>query len=394
MADLLAGIRVIDFTHVHAGPLCTYQLALMGADVIKVEAPGGGDQMRGMGEQLAPGMTPGFLGQNANKRSIALNLKAPAGIAIAERLIETADVVVTNMRPGVADRLGIGYKAAKQRNPRIVYCAISGYGQTGPESDRPAFDHLIQGESGMFMATGTPEAPCRVGYAAADSGTAVIASSAVAAALFRRERTGAGAFIDVSMLESCMALMGLNYYGFFVTGRTGQRVGPNPLASSGSAGTFQTTDGLLMVNANNHRLFERLAHAVGRADLLEDERFATPQAAHEHRGALRAEFAAVFATRSAVHWDGVLREAGVPAGRAKSPAEVVEHPQLAHRGSLKALPDVPGIGALTFLSAGFSVDAAPTAPELVPPRLGEHTDEILAELGVDAERLKREGVVA
>ena len=394
MADLLAGIRVIDFTHVHAGPLCTYQLALMGADVIKVEAPDGGDQMRGMGPQLEPGMTPGFLGQNANKRSVAVNVKAPAGLAIILRLIETADVVVLNMRPGVADRLGIGYQAANERNPAIVYCAISGYGQSGPESDRPAFDHLIQGESGMFMATGMEDQPCRVGFAVADSGTAMIASSAIGAALFRRERTGAGAFIDVSMLECSMALMGLNYYGFFATGRTGRRVGPNPLAESGSSGTFVTTDGLLMVNANNRRLFERLARAVGRADLIEDARFATPAAAHTHRAALRAEFATVFATRSAEHWDGVLRTAGVPAGRAKAPSEVVAHPQLAHRQSLATLSDVPGVGALTFLSGGFTVDAAPTTPERPPPRLGEHTDEILDELDADAAQLRREGVVA
>ena len=394
MANLLAGTRVVDFTHVHAGPLCTYQLALMGADVIKVEAPGSGDQMRGMGPQLEPGMSPGFLGQNANKRSLAVDLKQPAGLAIVQRLLETADAAVLNMRPGTADRLRIGYEDARRRNARIIYCAISGYGQTGPESDRPAFDHLIQGESGMFNATGTEEQPCRVGFAVADAGTAAIASAAIAAALFRRERTGEGAFLDVSMLESCMALMGLNYYGFFATGRTGRRVGPNPLTDSGAAGTFETADGLLLVNANNHRLFERLARAVGREDLLQDERFATPQAAHANRVQLRTEFAQMFATNTAAHWDAVLRQAGVPAGRAKTPAEVVQHPQLEHRGSLATLSGVPGVGDLSFLSAGFTVDTNPTTPERNPPRLGEHTDEILAELGEDACALRQAGVVA
>lgn len=394
MTDLLAGVRVIDFTHVHAGPLCTYQLALMGADVIKVEAPGAGDQMRSMGPQLAPGMSSGFLGQNANKRSIAVDLKSEAGLGIVHRLLETADVLVLNMRPGTPDRIGIGYETVKALNPGIVYCAISGYGQSGPESDRPAFDHLIQGESGMFNATGTPEQPCRVGFAVADAGTAVIASSAINAALLRRERTGEGAFLDVSMLESSMTLMGLNYYGFLATGRTGRRVGPNPLAQSGSAGTFETTDGLLMVNANNPRLFERLARAVGRADVLEDERFATPRAAHENRVALRRIFADIFATNTAEHWDAVLREGGVPAGRAKTPAETVRHPQLAHRGSLATLSGVPGVDELTFLGAGFTVDESATTPQRPPPLLGEQTDEILAELGVDSEALRELGVVA
>ncbi len=394
MTDLLAGVRVIDFTHVHAGPLCTYQLALMGADVIKVEAPGSGDQMRGMGPQLAPGMSPGFLGQNANKRSIAVDLKAEEGRAVVHDLVATADVLVINMRPGTSGRLGIDYDTVREINPRIVYCAISGYGQSGPESDRPAFDHLIQGESGMFNATGTPEQPVRVGFAVVDAGTAIIASSAINGALLRRERTGEGAFLDVSMLESSMTLMGLNYYGFLATGRIGRRVGPQPLAGVGSAGTFDTADGILMVNANSYRLFLRLARAVGRADLLEDERFATPAAAQENRVELRQIFADLFATDSAEHWDGVLREGGVPAGIAKTPTQTVKHPQLAHRRSLATLSGVPGAGDLAFLGAGFTVDEAATTPERPPPLLGEHTDEILAELGADAGALRERGAVA
>ena len=339
-------------------------------------------------------MSPGFLGQNANKRSIAVNIKSEAGLGVVHALLRTADVLVLNMRPGTPDRIGIGYETVKALNPRIVYCAISGYGQSGPESDRPAFDHLIQGESGMFNATGTPEQPCRVGFAVADAGTAVIASSAINAALLRRERTGEGAFVDVSMLEASMTLMGLNYYGFLATGHTGQRVGPNPLGQSGSAGTFETTDGLLMVNANNHRLFERLARAVGRPDLIDDERFANRVSAHENRVVLRQIFADIFRTNTAEHWDAVLRQGGVPAGRAKTPAETVQHPQLAHRRSLATLSGVPGVEQLTFLGAGFTVDEAPTTPERPPPLLGQQTDEILAELGVDATALREQGVVA
>jgi len=396
--NLLDGVRVLDFTHVHAGPLCTYQLALMGADIIKVEAPGTGDQMRSMGQQLAPGMSPGFLGQNASKRSIALNLKTDDGVRVVHRLMEDADVVVINMRPGTADRIGIGYETARTLNPSIVYCAISGYGQEGPEADRPAMDHLIQGESGMFMATGTEDQPVRVGFAIADAGTAVIASSAILGALVRKGREGSGAFLDVSMLESCMALMGLNYYNFFATGKVGPRVGPNPLAQIGSAGTWKTKDGVLLVNANNQRLFERMARALGRGDLLEDDRFRDLNASGKHRDELRAILGEIFSTDTANHWDGVLRKAGVPSGQLKNLDDVVENPQLKFRNTLTTMSDVPGIDeALTFLGAGFTVDETPTRPTTVPPTLGRDSDDILTEIGInrlEIKRLRKIGVIA
>ena len=385
---LLDGVRVVDFTHVHAGPLCTYQLALMGADVVKVEAPGSGDQMRA---GAADGMPPAFLGQNGNKRSVAIDLKHPEGLAAVHALVGTADVVIHNMRPGTPDRLGIGYEALKEINPGIVYAAISGYGQSGPESDRPAYDHLIQGESGMFMATGTEEQPVRVGFAIADSSTAIIASSAINAALLRRARTGQGAFVDVSMLESCMTVMGLNYYGYLATGRLNPRVGPNPLAQAGSAGTFATKDGTLLVNANTHRLFLRMAEAVGRPELADDERFATPEAANRNRRELRRIFAAHFATDTASNWDAKLRAAGVPCGRLRDASGAVQNPQLAHRGTLATVRGVAGIdgGELRCLGAGFLVDEQPQVPTRPAPRLGEHTAEVLAELGYDAERIAR-----
>ena len=393
--DFLQGVRVVDFTHVHAGPLCAYQLALMGADIIKVESPGSGDQLRAGHPE---GLPPAFLGQNANKRSLAVDLKQPDGLEAVHRLVGTADVVLHNMRPGTPDRLGIGFDAVKGLKPDIVYCAISGYGQSGPDSDRPAYDHLIQGESGMFMATGTEEQPVRVGFAIADSGTAVVASSAILAALLRRERTGDGALIDVSMLESSMALMGLNYYNFLATGRVGPRVGPNPLAQAGSAGTFETKDGTLLVNANTYRLFERLANALGRGELLEDPRFATDAAATANRTALRRIFAAHYRAGTAAHWEAIIRAAGVPCGQLKGPGRALESPQFAHRRTIAELADVPGIdgGRLRFLGAGFTVDAEPATPTRPPPRLGEHSADVLAELGYDAPdiaELKARGVV-
>lgn len=393
--DLLKGIRVVDFTHVHAGPLCAYQLALMGADVVKVEPPAGGDQLRA---GHAEGMPPGFLGQNANKRSLAIDLKHPAGRKAVHALVARADVALHNMRPGAPDRLGIGYEALKAVRPNLVYCAISGYGQRGPGSDRAAYDHLIQGESGMIMATGTEEQPVRVGFAVVDAGTAMIACSAINAALLRRERTGAGAFLDVSMLESSMALMGLNYYNFLATGRVQPRVGPNPLARLGSAGTFPTQDGTLLVNANTHRLFERMARAVGREELLADERFATAAAARANWQPLRALFAAHFRTNTAAHWDALLTEAGVPCGQLKGPERALENPQLAHRRTVAKLKNVPGTagGKLRFLGAGFTVDDEPATPSRPPPKLGQHNEEILAEVGYgdgDFAALRAEGVI-
>ncbi|MYD44502.1 MAG: CoA transferase [Gammaproteobacteria bacterium] len=389
MVDLLQGVRVLDFTHIHAGPLCTYQLALMGASVLKVESPSGGDQMRQMGAQFAPGMSAGFLGQNANKRSIAVDIKREAGLAVVKKLLQTADVLVTNMRPGTPQRLGIGYEACKAVKPDLVYCAISGYGQDGPESDRPAMDHLMQGESGMILSTGSPDEPARVGFAAVDSCTALIASSAINGALFRASRTGEGAYLDVSMLECAMALMGLHYYGYFATGGVGPRPGSNPLANIGSAGTWSCKQGTLLVNANNFRLFERMAQAVGRADLITDPQFDTLAKLARNGPALRKEFAAIFGTETAAHWDAVLRQAGVPSGLLKGPSETVQHPQLAFRNTIASITNVPGISdALRVLGAGFLVDGDPTTPTNPPPLLGEHSREVLQELEYSPDAIK------
>ena len=389
MVNLLEGVRVLDFTHVHAGPLCTYQLALMGASVLKVESPDGGDQMRGMGRGAVPGMSPGFLGQNANKRSLAIDLKTGDGQTVVQQLVAQADVVVVNMRPGTTERLGIGYEACRELKQDLVYCAISGYGQDGPESGRPAMDHLMQGESGMFLATGMSEQPVRVGFAIVDSSTAVIASSAINAALFRANRTGKGAFLDVSMLECAMTVMGLNYYNYLATGVVNPRPGPNPLASIGSAGTWECAEGTLLVNANSYRGFTRMARAVGRSDLIKDSRFDSIQKLSQNSAALRSIFSEIFKTNTAAHWDRLLTDAGVPSGILKGPPDTVEHAQLAFRNSIGVIENVPGMTEpLRFLGAGFLVDEFPTTPNESPPLLGQHSRIVLEELGYSTNEIE------
>lgn len=389
MVNLLEGVRVLDFTHVHAGPLCTYQLALMGASVLKVESPEGGDQMRQMGRSQPPGMSPGFMGQNANKRSLAIDLKTRDGQTVVKQLIAKADVVVVNMRPGAMERLSIDYDACRALKSNLVYCAISGYGQEGPESERPAMDHLMQGESGMFLATGTAEQPVRVGFAIVDSSTAVIASSAINAALLRAHRTGEGAFLDVSMLECAMTVMGLNYYNYLATGVVNPRPGPNPLASIGSAGTWPCAEGTLLVNANSYRAFTRMAKAVGRSDLIEDPRFDSIQKLSQNSAELRSIFGGIFLTASAVHWDRVLTDAGVPSGILKGPPDTVEHAQLAYRNTIGTIDDVPGrTEPLRFLGAGFLVDGSPTTPAESPPLLGQHSRTVLEELGYSSNEIE------
>ncbi|TIN14819.1 MAG: CoA transferase, partial [Mesorhizobium sp.] len=277
MTDLLSGIRVLDLTNVLAGPYCAYQLALLGADVIKVEAPQGGDLARQLGgspELNSTGMGASFLAQNAGKRSVVLDLKKEADRERFLDLVASADALVENFRPGVMDRLGLGYARLKEVRPSLVYCAISGFGQTGPMRDNPAYDQIIQGLSGIMSITGTAQtAPLRVGYPVADTLGGLVGAFAITAALVKQKTTGEGAFLDVSMLECTLSALGWPVSNYLTAGVEPQPMG-NENMTAAPSGTFRTGDGLLNIAANKQEQFVTLCRLVGLPELASDPRFA------------------------------------------------------------------------------------------------------------------------
>lgn len=392
MSQALAGLRVLDLTNVLAGPFCTYQMALLGAEVIKVEVPDGGDLARQLGADAqlnAQFMGSSFLSQNSAKKSITLNLKSAEGKAVFERLVASADVLVENFRPGVMARLGLSWDTLKQRNPQLVYCAISGFGQTGPMKDAPAYDQIIQGLSGMMSITGEHDGrPLRVGYPVADTLSGITAAFAIAAALVRRERTGEGAFIDVSMLDASLVTMGWIVSNHLIAGVAPERHG-NDNFTAAPSGAFRTADGLLNIAANKQEQFEALTRAIGRPELLVDERFAKRESRKRHRAALTAELESVLSTQAAAHWESLLSRAGIPSGRVVTVPEALDSPQVRHRELLQTFDDVPGVGRpITVPRAGFKLSAGDPCAHTPPPRLGVDTNVVLAGLGYSADEIE------
>jgi CoA:oxalate CoA-transferase len=400
MATLLDGIRVLDLTNVLAGPFACYQLAQLGADVIKVENPGGGDLARELG--AAPElnrrlMGASFLAQNAGKRSVTLNLKHPDGKAAFLKLVATADVVVENFRPGVMDRLGLGYAALKAVKPELVYCAISGFGQEGPMRGNPAYDQIVQGLSGVMSITGDERSgPLRVGYPVADTIGGMTAAFAVAGALVRRGRTGQGEFIDVSMLESMVAAMGWAVSNWLIAGVAPQAMGNENMSSSPS-GTFATADRPLNIAANKQAQFETLARLIGRAELIDDPRFIDRDERKANRYALKAEIEQGLAARTAAEWSALFNAEGVPAGEVLDVPSVLELPQLAERGLVRDLGEVDGVGrSVSVVRSGFRLASGDPGPDFPPPRLGADNVSVLGELGygeADIARLREEGAL-
>lgn len=396
-AKPLDGIRVLDLTNVLAGPFCCHQIAHMGAEVIKVEAVGRGDLARQLGadpELNTKGMGVSFLAQNAGKKSVTLNLKDPEGVALFHKLLATADVLVENFRPGVMDRLGLGYAALKTVRPELIYCAISGFGQDGPWKHRPAYDQIIQGAAGVMAITGDAKsAPLRVGYPVADTVGGLTAAFAIASALNAQPR---GTFIDVSMLESVLATMGWAVSNHLIAGVDPAPQG-NENMTSAPSGAFAAEDGLLNIAANKDEQWVLLTDHLGLAELRDRPDYATPEARKRNRLALKAELEDVLRTRPARAWAKELNAIGVPAGAVLSVPEVLSMPQVAERGFLKSYDEVPGVDRdIAVVTTGVKLDgAAPSVPH-PPPQLGQDNAAIWGDLGVSTDELKalqKKGVI-
>jgi crotonobetainyl-CoA:carnitine CoA-transferase CaiB-like acyl-CoA transferase len=400
MTQALEGIRVLDLTNVLAGPFCAYQLALLGADVVKVEVPGEGDLARRLGadsELNAEMLGASFLAQNAGKRSLTLNLKSDAGRDVFRRLVRQSDVVVENFRPGVMDRLGLGHKALEPLNPGLIYCAVSGFGQDGPMKNAPAYDQIIQGLSGMMSVTGTPAcSPLRAGFPVADTLAGVMAAFAISAALVRKLRTGEGAFIDVSMLETSLAAMGWVVSNYLIAGVEPRPVG-NDNFTAAPSGAFRARDGLLNIAANKQEQFEALMLTLGLPELVHDPRFAAREARKANRQALTDCIEAVLVTRTAGDWESLLAPLGIPVGRVLTVPQALAAPQVQQRGFLKQMPAVGAMAKpLTVMRTGFKMSGGNPDVSLSPPRLGEHTHEVLAAAGyseAEISALAEQGVV-
>lgn len=384
MSMLLDGVRVLDLTNVLAGPYCAYQLALLGADVIKVESPGGGDLARQLGaspDLNKAHMGASFLAQNAGKRSVVLNLKAEGDRDRFLDLVASADVLVENFRPGVMDRLGLGHASLKKVQPKLIYCAISGFGQTGPMRGNPAYDQIIQGLSGIMSITGTPDtAPLRVGYPVADTLGGLVGAFAVAAALVRQKATGEGAFLDVSMLECTLSALGWPVSNYLSAGVEPKPMGNDNMTAAPS-GAFRTGDGLLNIAANKQDQFVTLASLIGRPELADDPRFAEREARKANRAALTVLIEEALASRPAAEWEQLLNAAGVPAGRVLTIPQILAEPQVTQRNVTARFDDVPGVdGQLTVVRGGFMVDGTAPLPKAPPPSLGAHMQDIFADL--------------
>jgi crotonobetainyl-CoA:carnitine CoA-transferase CaiB-like acyl-CoA transferase len=395
--ELLGGVRVVDLTRVLAGPYCTMILGDLGADVIKIEEPAKGDDTRGWGPPFAPGGESAyFLSANRNKRSLTLNLKDPKGRQVLERLIEGADVLVENFRVGTLEKWGMDYERLQSIRPGLIVCSITGYGQTGPYRDRPGYDFMVQAMGGLMSLTG-PEAgePFRAGIAIADLAAGMFASSAILAALFGRERTAKGQRIDISLLDSQVALLSYVASNYLVSGEAPRRYGnghPNIVPYQ----SFRASDGFFAFAAGNDSQWKRFCEAVEREAWAEDPRFATNGGRVQHRDELVPLLETLFASRTAMEWMALCQSIGIPSAPIASVDQVFDDPQVQARG-LRVDVDHPSAGRVPLVASPLFIPTASVAVRRAPPLLGQHTDQILRdELGFSDEAIaawRAEGVI-
>jgi crotonobetainyl-CoA:carnitine CoA-transferase CaiB-like acyl-CoA transferase len=395
----LSGVRVIDLTHVLAGPYCTYLLALLGAEVIKIETPEGewGRRADPPGPLREAALGAAFLAQAGDKRMLAADIRTPEGAEILRALLRRADVFVEGLRPGAVARAGFDEASLRALNPRLIFASISGFGQDGPFASWPAYDHVIQAMSGLMSVTGTPEsAPLRVGPPIVDYVTGLYAAFAVMAAHAARERTGAFQRVDVAMRDCALAIMSSAISAYLNAGVVPRPAGNIAASGSPSSGVFATKDGLLALAANHERQFRNLCAAVGRPELSSDPRYADPIRRGANAGALRAELEAIFAAGTAADWERVLMTAGVPAGRVRTIPEAVAEPQTIARRTLQQIFS-PELGRdIVVPGAAFKLNGAVPAPLMTPRQVGADTTALLRELGYDDARiaeLARRGII-
>jgi crotonobetainyl-CoA:carnitine CoA-transferase CaiB-like acyl-CoA transferase len=392
-----SGVRILDFTQVLAGPYATYQLALLGADVIKIERRGGEDMRRTplSREWADRNMASAFVAVNGNKRSITLDLQKPAAQEVVRRLAAKADVVVENFRAGVMDRLGLGYAALSAVNPRLIYCAISGFGQTGPFSHEAGYDGKIQAMSGIMAITGHAEmGPTRAGFAVCDVLSGATAAFAVSSALFQRTQTGTGQFVDVSMLEASLAYLTTQVADYTVAGHHQQQAGNQAISRKVTANLFKAKESWLLLAVNDEKQYRALMTALGRTAVLDDPRFADWFTRKEHEAALRAIIEDALAAEDAKVWERRLNDAGAPCASIWKVEEVIDHPQIVAREAMQVV-DSP-YGPLRLMGSGFQMAHGGGKLDTVAPQVGQHTDEVLAEVGYDEAAiagLRAEGVV-
>lgn len=398
MKKILEGIKVLDLTNVLSGPFATLHLSLLGAEVIKIENPIGGDLARNLGcvsEYNKKLMGTSFIAQNANKKSLTLNLKEPQAKEIFLKLVEKADIVVENFRPKVMSRLGLGYEELSKINPGIIYAAISGFGQTGPDALKPAYDQIIQGLSGVMAVNGDKTLnPLRAGFPVCDTVGGLNAAFAIMSALFHRQRTGEGQFIDVALLDSIIPLMGWVTANLMLGNQPPELLG-NDNFSSAPSGTFETADGYINIAANKQEQWEDLADILCLTELKEDSRFKIRDDRKRNRFALTPYLNEKLKMQTTDYWVEILNKKGIPSGSILKLDEAINQPQLKHRNSFTTL-HTEGIGDVEFfnLTAKFSKTSAMV--ETAPPVLSQHTTQILSDLGYLEEQItdfKEKGII-
>ena len=395
MAKALEGIKVLDLSRALAGPYCTMMLADMGAEVIKLEMPGTGDDSRSWGPPFVEGESAYFMSINRNKKSLTLNMKSDRSTEIVHKLIKQSDVLVENFRPGAMDRLGLGYDQVKDMNPRIIYCSISGFGQNGPYRMLPGFDQVLQGMGGLMSITGEfGGPPIKVGVAIADIAGGMFAANGIMIALYNREKTGKGQMVDVSLLDSQVAWLTYRAGAYFASGEIPQPMGSgHPVIVPYQA--FKANDVYVNIAVGNDQLWERFCKAVGLEHVMNDPKFATNAKRVENREEIVTIISDLVATKRGEEWLKILTDAGIPCGPIYTVDKIFSDPQVLHREMVKEL-DHPKAGKIKVTGIPVKLSDTPGEVETAPPLLGQHTQEILTALGYndnDLEKLKQEKVI-